>query len=681
MHLLYFMNRKMFSLLLFFLPFCVLGQKEGQALIDSLLTELPKQKEDTIKVKVLYRLSGLYSTVDIDKGLQYGKNALLLAKKLNWETGVIKSSNSLGLNFWRKGDYPEALNYFDTVILVSMQTGDKIMLNKGSLNKGSVYNLQGYYPRALEYYMKCLKVSEDIRDYPDEALCLHNIASVYLKTDDYAKALDYDTKAFALYQSLANKYGMAQCLGGQADAYDGLKKDTETLHYYQKALTLYEELNDKNGMAAMLNDMATTYKDKKDFKNSVADYAKAIAIEDSLGNDYELGMLYNNIAGVYIDAVRFGDYSTNENNNIGIVNIKTGYLKKANDYLSGALIINKKNKNFDALMDNYLFISELDSINGDYKGALEMHKKYSIYNDSIYNTNNKQTIQQLEAQRQIDLRDKEIQISKLTISNGEKQRWLYIAGLVLLFIIGGLLFLRSRNRKKVNIRLQNLNSRLDEANKIKTRFFAILSHDLRSPVASLINFLYLQKEAPDLLEKTDPLIHKQRITNSAQDLLNIMEDLLLWSKGQMNNFKPEITRVQVTNLFNEMQHTYPGTKELQINFVTPPGDLVIDTDENYLKTILRNLTTNAIKALKNKINGYIEWKAWQEGGKIYLSITDNGPGISEAQQQVLFTNDASIGTRNGLGLHLIRDLATALSYSIKVDSQLEKGTTFILMAC
>src|SRR5690606_27639201 len=98
---------------------------------------------------------------------------------------------------------------------------------------------------------------------------------------------------------------------------------------------------------------------------------------------------------------------------------------------------------------------------------------------------------------------------------------------------GILLYRQSRNRKKNNLHLLSLNQQLDQANKVKARFFSILNHDLRRPVYNLIHFLQLQKESPELLDAGS----KERIENqtlqSAENLLASMEDLLLWSKGQM----------------------------------------------------------------------------------------------------------------------------------------------------
>ncbi|UPT71711.1 MAG: ATP-binding protein [Flavobacterium sp. JAD_PAG50586_2] len=104
----------------------------------------------------------------------------------------------------------------------------------------------------------------------------------------------------------------------------------------------------------------------------------------------------------------------------------------------------------------------------------------------------------------------------------------------------------------------------------------------------------------------------------------------------------------------------------------------MNTDENYLKTIIRNLTGNAIKALKEIENPTILWKAWKENNQTYLSITDNGPGAGQEQFKALYDDKEVVGIKSGLGLHLIRDLCRAIDCEISVNSKLTSGTTITL---
>jgi signal transduction histidine kinase len=103
------------------------------------------------------------------------------------------------------------------------------------------------------------------------------------------------------------------------------------------------------------------------------------------------------------------------------------------------------------------------------------------------------------------------------------------------------------------------------------------------------------------------------------------------------------------------------------------------TDENFLKTIMRNLTSNAIKALNNKSEGIITWKATLGDNLTVLSITDNGVGAKPEQFRALYDDKAEVGSKSGLGLHLIRDLAKLIKCSIKVNSKPAEGTEILLI--
>lgn len=147
----------------------------------------------------------------------------------------------------------------------------------------------------------------------------------------------------------------------------------------------------------------------------------------------------------------------------------------------------------------------------------------------------------------------------------------------------------------------------------------------------------------------------------------------------MENFKPSVQTVPVNNLFNYLEKTFSPTTQTKIAFINPAG-LSVVTDENYLQTIMYNLTSNAIKALKHTEHALIEWKAFEQDGKTILSVSDNGPGLTEESMFTLFNGTTSVNAKTGLGLHLIRDLARAIQCKITVTAAPENGTMFTLFA-
>lgn len=145
----------------------------------------------------------------------------------------------------------------------------------------------------------------------------------------------------------------------------------------------------------------------------------------------------------------------------------------------------------------------------------------------------------------------------------------------------------------------------------------------------------------------------------------------------MENFKPQPKVIAISTLFEEIKNHFSSEEKVKIVFENL-SNIEINTDENYLKTIIRNLTGNAIKALIDIKNPTIIWKAWQSEHKTFLSITDNGKGASDEQFKALYDDKEVVGIKIGLGLHLIRDLAKAIDCEVSVNSRIGQGTTFIL---
>jgi signal transduction histidine kinase len=663
-----FLMRIRTLLFVLLLPVAVSAQGFGKPVLDSLLKVLPTLKDDKSRADALGRISTAYSRIDVRKGIQMGLEAEALARRIDWPKGIANSLNSLGLCYTSNVEYAKALACYDTMTIVSEKDGYKQGVVLSLMNIAVVYNQQGYYSRAVDWLLRSLKVAEEIHDSVNISLNLANIGSIYSKLEDYEKALEYGLQAYGYYRRSGNKIMEATVTGGLGDVYDGLHQRDKALDYYAQALALLRQLGDRAGLVVNLANRAITYSENKEYERSITDFLEAARLADSLGDSYRLASLLAEFAHTFINAAQAVSGE--------LPGKRAYYLEEARKTLSQALAINERNGNLDALADNYKYIALLDSVNGNYKEALVAYEKYKDFYDSIFTANNQKTIQKLEDQRQIDLRDKQIQINQLDLHNQRNQRWFFIGGLLALFLVGALLFFQSRQRKKANLELRSLNVQLGEANRSKAKLFGIIGHDLRSPVAGLINFLHLRNMSPDLSGE-DLERHEKNIAARAENLLHTMEDLLFWSKGQMANFSPQKSTLAVDELFAEMRLLYPDEEQLQIRFVNPDR-LELFTDGDYLKTILRNLSTNAIKAVKERPVGLIVWRAWEESGRAYLSVTDNGPGLPEAGQRVLVDAEAVVGATSGFGLHLVRDLAAAIGMAINVRSQPGVGTVFTL---
>ncbi|MBF4492141.1 hypothetical protein IR010_06270 [Flavobacterium sp. MR2016-29] len=527
------------------------------------------------------------------------------------------------------------------------------------LDNGAYETFIGYQLKAIDYKKK---IQKSPTNYENIGISYSQIAAAYTKMKQYDKAIDYLNDAKPYVKN--SPYVSAFLCNYYLQCFVPLKKLDSIQKYYRLIYTYPTKQDSLFINLSFANRSLSDYYVAEGKTDIAYRYAKKAVLLGQKSTDEDIIMEANTVMGRVL--YEKGEYKK-------AIEILTLASKNAYTYdKESYVMINKK------LSQSYAAL-------GLWKKAYDFNEIYSKANDEMMLESAKQSIANAEARYQNKVKGQEIKtlstqntIKNIQIEEAKKQRFFLIAGLILVGIIVLLLFMQSRNRKKTNQKLQLLNQELDDANKTKARFFGILNHDLRSPVSNLIHFLHLQKENPELIDEATAQRMQTKVITGAENLLSSMEDILLWSKGQMENFKPNAHQFSVEGLFEETLKHFSNIENITLSF-EDPEKIILNTDENYLKTIMRNLTGNAIKALDKTPNGKIIWKAWQKNNQIYLSITDNGPGGSQEKFKALYDDSEVIGIKSGLGLHLIRDLATAINCKIEVVSKPDLGTTFLII--
>jgi len=641
------------------------AQKKGQALIDSLVLDLTILKDDSGKVKTLTRIAQTYLQVNPGKGIEYADKGLAIAEKMKWKRGIANIENAKGLIIGDTGNNTQARVHFERSYALNKEMNASFNMISNLNNIGRSYQRESNFSSALDYFLKALSIAEETKNNEQIALVGTNLTASYVTQKNYVKGLEYAQMTLKYAELSHTPANIGKALLHLGTIKQETKDTLAAKSYMAKALKVYEEMGNVTGVAQVLTAMAPL--EYPDYKKAIATMLKAQNILDEIGptSIYSIGNLAN-LGRTYYDMAM---HSTPTQ--------KKELLGNAELYLNRGALICKQTENDEYLATISINLADLEEQKGNYKAALGNYKTYSSINDSLFSQDKKNELAGLEGKHNLDLKDKEIAINKLELVAQRRTQLGLIVGLSLLGVIGGLLFWQNRMRKKSNTTLMVLNNHLDEANKVKAKFFGILSHDLRSPISNLVNFLYLLKNEPQLLTADEQAANQQQIGQSADELLQTMETMLLWSKEQMENFKPDIKMIPVSELFDYLKKFFPQTPQISIRF-NNPETLVVSGDENYLKVIMQNLTSNALKALKNSADGLIEWEARKEGTRTILSITDNGPGITEDQVKSLYHEGSGFNAKTGFGLHLIRDLAKAIKYNIAIESKSGMGTTFIL---
>ncbi|HEY2649472.1 MAG TPA: tetratricopeptide repeat protein [Puia sp.] len=652
-------------LILCLIQTAVFGQKKGQAQIDSILRDLPILKQDTQIVKAYNKVGEIYWQINPAIGLQYADSALVIADKIHWKKGIARLWNLKGLMVGDTGNNIQARVFFENSYLLQKQINNPLGMITSLNNIGRSYQRESEFSKALDYYFRALTIAEESGDNGQIALVGTNLTASFVTQGNLSRGMEYAqmTLKYAELSQTSNNIGKALEFLGTIKMKE---KDTAAAKsYLAKALKVYERIDNPTGLAQVLTAMAPL--EYPDYPKAIETMLKAQKIQDAIGpKSYNSIGNLGNLGVAYFDEAKHSPPAA-----------RNELYKKSEYYLLRAIEICKEVNNKEYLAILYSQLSTLDEEKGNYKNALINLKKNFFINDSLFSQDKKNELASMENKHNIDLKNKEIAISRLELNNQRKTQIGLTGGVISLGIIGGLLFWQNRMRKKSNTTLMILNNELDEANKIKAKFFGILSHDLRSPMSSMIGYLNLLKYEPETLSASERASYQHQIGQSTEELLQTMETILIWSKEQMDNFKPEIRNVQVSELFSYLQKFFTPASQVQMSFSDPEA-LEVSSDENYLKVIMQNLTSNAIKALKNKPDGTIQWKAYKDGTKTILSITDNGPGIHEDQIKALYHEESSANAKTGFGLHLIRDLAKAIQYRISIESKPGVGTTFLL---
>lgn len=260
----------------------------------------------------------------------------------------------------------------------------------------------------------------------------------------------------------------------------------------------------------------------------------------------------------------------------------------------------------------------------------------------------------------------------------------YVATLIA--ISGAVLLVRRAYRDKERMtaelteRINAQNKRLAIINEQKDKLLSILSHDLRGPLTSIKGYYdVLHNHCNDLTVKQKNEM-ELKLASMAESTLNLLENVLTWSRGQMNLNEFTNAETPVSSVLQEILPVHGKIaldKGVRIEVKVEPG-MVMYCDPGVLSTVVRNLLNNAIKFTHS--GGCVVISGCDTHQKSCLSIKDNGIGMSPKVLADIFKLNISpsFGTAHekgsGLGLTLCKGLLEANGGSIEIASEINVGT-------
>lgn len=655
----------------FILAFTIQSFGQNNSFVDRQLDSIQDVHE---QIKFLNDWTGKNYRKLPNEALFYSEKCFELAKQINNYSGAGDALIRIGLVQRRKGNhsatlssYTQALSYYET-------SQDSIGINKTYLNRGSLFIATEKYKSAQKDYFESLQFFEKYNDYSKTSIIYNNIGLIYKRLKDYKKAIQYYKKSAKI--STENNLNSTLYLSNTniANIYSIQNKFQEALSYYKKSLDVLKAKPNKYRLAQTYHNIGACFLEMKQYAMAIDYQKQSLQLKEEIGNK---NLIITSLNG------------------LSQANYMMSNLEDALSYSKRAYQLGKEVGNIDSQKNSASSIFHILTHQHQADSALRYWEIYDQLKDSLINKESLKQVTEIQAKYEAEKKEAEIALLKKENNNKAMQRNGLVVILILIAGYAGFIVYSYYSNKKLT-RLLSLqksriewskelldcrNKELKVSNQTKNKLFQIISHDLRSPLASvsgishLIQILLKQGRYHELDETS------QDLNECVTRVLNLTDNLLSWSLNQSGKLPFTPVVIPVNNLLSGILKIYKaGAQQKNILLeLSISQNLFVYADRPMLETVVRNLLNNALKFTPE--GGLIVLGAEMKEDHTEIWIEDNGVGISdEAISHIFELDTTSSGTRgekgNGLGLILCKDFIERNHGKIWVESREGHGTTF-----
>ncbi|HEX2921426.1 MAG TPA: ATP-binding protein [Bacteroidales bacterium] len=239
--------------------------------------------------------------------------------------------------------------------------------------------------------------------------------------------------------------------------------------------------------------------------------------------------------------------------------------------------------------------------------------------------------------------------------------------------------------KEAEIELTNAKERAEESNRLKTAFLQNISHEVRTPLNSIVGFAELLADPSQSIQKRNSF--SKIISANSQKLIRIISDVIEISQIQSKQLKVVMSEFDIVSLLYKVADTFRELTQLKgIDFIIDQKINVeeanIVSDKGKIEKIFFHLIDNAVKFTKR---GTIKIETFIEGQDFHFAIYDTGIGIEREKQEIIFDPFRQLETglsRNyggtGLGLTIVKAFTESLKGNLTLKSEENSGTSILI---
>ncbi len=638
----------------------------------------PGMAESTVLFGQIEYISGNY-----EAALNLYQKALIQYREQRNNIQVFQVLRDIGLVYRFYGDPMKSLEYYDQAKVIAtehnLQDDLAFLYNTYAI----FYHERDNYDKAADFYFRAIEIAEKNNLRSLRGSCLNNLGMLHVRQGEFDVALEYFEQAVGIYEELDQLIDLSTTFSNMGLVYRGLKLYDKAIFHLDKALEIQKKNNSKNQIAITYNGYGEVYQAQQKYDVALEYYQKALAIREEIDNTS--GKIYqlNAIADIYL--------------------LKKNY-HKAIVHGQGALALSKEVKSLVNAKDAAGTLAQSYFGLKDFLKAyeyLELHKKY---NDSIYNEQKSEQISNLRLTYETDKKEQEIKLLSQTkemqqaeISQQKQLTIIAVGVFLLLGVLGFVIFRYYRlNQQKRQLQLtsdlekeQLEAERLQELDRAKSRFFANIAHEFRTPLT------LISGPSEQILNRTKETKTKENvglIKKNADRLLQLINQLLDLSKLESGMIKLNTTPTDLINFVKVCTESFESLadeNDIAIRFNSKLKRLESTIDPEKFSIVLNNLMVNAIKFTPpfGKITVDLHEIVNDENSKqIRISVKDSGIGIGEDQLPYIFDRfyqvDDSLTRKTqgtGIGLALTKELVELHEGTISVLSTPGAGTQFDIL--
>lgn len=594
--------------------------------------------------------------------------------------------------------------------------------------------------KSIEFYESAIDLADSVGDENFKAQALYQSALLWKKRGEFIKTIDRLNSAIAIFKKNGNQKHEYLLLIDLADTYRNCSEYVEANRILNLAFEYFTKQKNNSALARIGNRKAAVIFEEFFKHHSYHDmyhygernHQKFL---DTLKKIPELQMMYNEIMNWLTYSNKIAKEFDDHKIIISNLNILGSLISTAFDFQKGIEIFNEaieycKIYNIEdelpLLLINkariigvqefkqselaiqiaeeglalaqkqqeriYIFMaSTILEENYAAIGNFEKAHYFLAYSHNLFKTFNNENIninlRIRSFETKIKDREQEIQERKYKL----KMTYIYSSLLIAVFLFFTIiLFFKNRKKILLNKELHEktaiISSQINELQLLnieKDRLISIIGHDLRTPFNSILGFGELMHEEYEVLSKEEIHLYSGYIIQSSNNTLQLLENLLLWAKIQQNRIVFLVKKVLLADIINDVARTlHNNLHNKEIKLLRHFDDsIIVNADEEMLKTVIRNLIGNAIKFSKH--GGIIELSVQQTDQEYKILVKDHGSGIKKHFIDQIFEietsamkSENSVGNGHGLGLILCKEIIEKHGGTIGVESEEGKGSTF-----